>query len=58
MRGISLLLFQFQAGQLSNSEDEELDELHYEVENELLSLIKSLQREQKSAEWDDDLHSK
>jgi hypothetical protein len=58
MRGISLLLFQFQAGQLSNSEYEELDELHYEVENELLSLIKSLQREQKSAEWDDDLHSK
>jgi four helix bundle protein len=46
------------AGQISEEEYEELDELHYKVENELLSLIKSLQRKQKSADWDDDLHSR
>jgi four helix bundle protein len=46
------------AGQISESEYEELDEVHYKVENALLSLIKALQRKQKFGEWDDDLQSK
>jgi len=40
-----------QAGQISKEEYEELDELHYKVENQLLKLIESLQRKQKSGQW-------
>lgn len=38
-----------QADQISREEYEELDELHYKVENQLLKLIESLQRKQKGA---------
>ncbi len=43
----------FQANQISNEEYEELDELHYKVENQLLKLIESLQRKQKGGQWED-----
>lgn len=33
-----------QAGQITDQEDEQLDLLHYKVENELLKLIESLQK--------------
>lgn len=33
---------------------EKFDELHYQVENELTQLIKSLQRKQKTKEWETD----
>jgi hypothetical protein len=32
---------------------EKLDQLHYKVENELLRLIKSLQKKQTSGDWED-----
>jgi four helix bundle protein len=42
-----------QADQISKKEYEELDELHYKVENQLLKLIESLQRKQKGGQWED-----
>jgi four helix bundle protein len=42
-----------QAGQISEDEYEELDILHYKVENQLLRLIESLQRKQRGGQWDD-----
>jgi hypothetical protein len=42
-----------QAAQISEEEYEELDVLHYRVENQLLKLIESLQRKQKGGKWDD-----
>jgi four helix bundle protein len=32
---------------------EKFDELHYKVENELIGLIKSLQKKQKEGDWED-----
>ncbi|NWG02554.1 MAG: four helix bundle protein [Syntrophaceae bacterium] len=40
-----------QAEQISEEEYEELDVLHYKVENQLLKLIESLQRKQKGGQW-------
>lgn len=37
---------------ISNEAFEKFDELHYQVENELIQLIKSLQRKQKTKEWE------
>jgi hypothetical protein len=42
-----------QADQISKEEYEELDQLHYKVENQLLKLIESLQRKQKGGQWID-----
>ncbi len=42
-----------QADQISKEEYEELDKLHYKVENQLLKLIESLQRKQKGGQWQD-----
>lgn len=42
-----------EANQISKDEYDKLDELHYKVENELLSLIKSLQKKQETGEWED-----
>ncbi len=42
-----------QADQISKEEYEDLDELHYKVENQLLKLIESLQRKQKGGQWED-----
>jgi len=38
---------------LKQSDFEKFDELHYKVENELISLIKSLQQKQSLGEWQD-----
>ena len=43
-----------QAGQITGAEYEELDQLHYKLENGLISLIKSLQRKQRVGTWDDE----
>jgi len=40
-----------QAGQIDGVEYERLDQLHYKVENGLLSLIKSLQKKYKAGSW-------
>ena len=40
-----------QAGQITDEEYDELENLHYKVENELLKLIQSLQKKQKHDKW-------
>ena len=42
-----------QAGQITDKQYEELDKLHYKVENGLISLIKSLQEKLRQGEWED-----
>ena len=46
------------AGQITNDECEQLDKLHYKVENELIKLIESLQKKQKDQVWKDNFQSK
>ncbi|MBI3501897.1 MAG: four helix bundle protein [Bacteroidetes bacterium] len=43
----------YKAKQISENEFEELDALHYKVENKLIKLIESLQRKKKNGEWED-----
>jgi four helix bundle protein len=40
-----------QANQITDDEYEQLDKLHYKVENALLKLIESLQKKQKDQNW-------
>jgi four helix bundle protein len=47
-----------QAGHISDDEYEQLDTLHYKVENELLKLIESLQKKKKDEVWDDTFQAK
>lgn len=47
-----------QAGQITHDEYEQLDRLHYKVENELLKLLESLEKKQKDQDWKDTLESK
>ena len=42
-----------QANQITDDEYEQLDQLHYKVENALLKLIESLQKKQKDQTWED-----
>lgn len=42
-----------QAEQLTEQEFDELDKLHFKVENELIRLIESLQKKQKAGSWED-----
>jgi hypothetical protein len=42
-----------QAGQIQNDEYEKFDELHYNVENALPKLIKSLQRKQRDKDCEE-----
>ena len=46
------------AGQISDDEYEQLDALHYKVENALLKLIESLQKKKKDEIWDDTFKAK
>ena len=47
-------IFSFnKANQLTKEEYEQLDELHYKTENELIQLIKSLQKKMKEGNWED-----
>ena len=46
------------AGQISDDNYEQLDKLHYKVENELLKLIESLQKKQKDQVWEDNFQTK
>jgi four helix bundle protein len=47
-----------QANQITNDEYEQLDQLHYKVENKLLKLIESLQRKHKDQNWKDSFQTK
>ena len=42
-----------QADQITGEEYEQLDQLHYKVENALLKLVRSLQKKQKDKQWED-----
>ena len=42
-----------QAGQISFKQYEELDQIHYKVENGLINLIKSLQKKLRNGEWEE-----
>ena len=46
------------AHQIDGDEYEQLDQLHYKVENELLKLIESLQKKQKDEVWEDNFQTK
>lgn len=46
-----------QANQIDENQYEQLDRLHYKVENELLKLIESLQKKQKDQNWEDSFYS-
>ncbi len=47
-------IFSFsQANQITKGEFEQLDKLHYKTENELIQLIKSIQKKIKSGTWQD-----
>ena len=46
------------AHQIDGDEYEQLDQLHYKVENGLLKLIESLQRKQKDEVWEDNFQTK
>ena len=46
-----------QANQITETEYDQLDQLHYKVENALLKLIESLQKKQKDQNWEDNFHS-
>jgi len=47
-----------QANQITDDEYEQLDQLHYKVENALLKLVESLQKKQKDQHWEDNFHIK
>ncbi len=42
------------ANQISDEEFDQLDQIHYKTENELIQLIKSLQNKMKNNDWSDD----
>jgi four helix bundle protein len=42
-----------QAGQITDKQYEELDQIHYKVENGLINLVKSLQKKQKEGGWEE-----
>jgi four helix bundle protein len=44
----------YKAGQVSKEEYEQVDKLHYKTENELIQLIKSLQKKYKDGDWEDE----
>ena len=47
-------IFSFhKANQISDEDFEKLDKLHYQTENELLQLVKSLQKKLKAKDWND-----
>jgi hypothetical protein len=47
-----------QADQITDDEYEQLDKLHYKVENELLRLFESMQRKQEDQCWEHSFESK
>jgi four helix bundle protein len=47
-----------EAGQISDLVHDQLDALHYKVENELIMLIQSLQKRQKDQVWEDKFESR
>lgn len=49
-----MLLFMLQSqSEISKEEFEELDTLHYKVENQLIKLIESIQKKKINDDWED-----
>ena len=46
-----------QANQITDDECEQLDQLHYKVENGLLKLVESLKKKQKDQDWEDNFQA-
>ena len=46
------------AGQITDDDFEQLDQLHYKVENQLIRLIESLQKKQRGKNWQNNFHLK
>jgi four helix bundle protein len=46
----------YRAGQIKKEDYEEIEELHYKVENELLRLIATLQKKAKMGNWEDNFN--
>ncbi len=46
------------ADQIARDEFEQLDKLHYKVENQLIKLIESLQKKQEDKQWENNFHVK
>jgi four helix bundle protein len=46
------------ADQIADDKIQQLDELHYKVENQLIKLIESLQKKQKDQQWEDNFQTK
>ena len=44
------------SGHISNDQFEQLDQLHFKIENYLINLISSLQKKQKEGTWEDTFH--
>ena len=49
----SCLISFLKANQITKEKFEQLDKLHYKTENELIQLIKSIQKKMKEGGWDD-----
>ena len=49
----SCIISFYKANQITKEEFEQMDKLHYKTENELIQLIKSLQKKMKEGNWDD-----
>ncbi len=49
----SCIISFYKAKQLTKEKFEQIDKLHYKTENELIQLIKSLQKKMKEGDWDD-----
>jgi hypothetical protein len=47
----------WKANQITEDEYQEIEEIHYKVENGLLRLIKSLQKKQINGDWKDSFQS-
>jgi four helix bundle protein len=47
-----------QAGQINKEDFDEIENIHYKVENELLRLIASLQKKAKKGDWADNLNER
>lgn len=48
----SCMISFLKAGQISQAEFEEIDKLHFQTENQLIQLVKSLQRKLKENNWE------
>lgn len=51
----SCIISFYKANQISKEKFEKLDELHYQTENELIQLIKSMQKKIKDTKWNEGL---